>query len=540
MITALLQTSSKINSVLLKNISGKTVRNMATYLVEDAKFSFLKDLGLSRVNSGIYDGQWSKGNAKSVQSIDPATGRVIAEVTTGSEKDLEQCLAAGVAAYEEWKKFPAPFRGEIVRQIGEELRKFREPLGKLVALEMGKILPEGIGEVQEFVDICDYAVGLSRMYGGFIFPSERPQHTILEKWNPIGLVGVISAFNFPCAVFGWNAAIALTVGNSVLWKGAPTTSLVSVATTKIVADVIKRNNLPPIVTLCQGDVEVGKRMVSDERVKLLSFTGSTAVGRTVGVEVQRRFGRCLLELGGNNALIINDDAPQQMALDAAFFGCVGTAGQRCTTTRRLLIHEKLYDDFVQKLVKRYTNLMQRVGHPLEQSTLYGPLHNQQAVENYKQTIQEAVSLGGKIECGGKVLERPGFFVEPTIISNLPHNASVVKRETFAPIVYVFKTNNLKEAIAWNNEVDQGLSSSLFTNNIQSAFQWIGENGSDCGIVNINTSPSGAEIGGAFGGEKHTGGGRESGSDAWKQYARRSTITVNHSADLPLAQGIVFE
>uniref|UniRef100_A0AAG5D5U9 aldehyde dehydrogenase (NAD(+)) n=1 Tax=Anopheles atroparvus TaxID=41427 RepID=A0AAG5D5U9_ANOAO len=540
MLGAILRSGTSVHSVVCKSLALRSTRSMASYLVEDSKYAFLKDLGLGRVNHGVYSGEWAAGKGKLVQSIDPASGRVIAEVTTGTEQDVEQCITAGVAAYQEWKKLPAPFRGEIVRQIGEELRKYREPLGKLVSLEMGKILPEGIGEVQEFVDICDYAVGLSRMYAGLILPSERPQHTILEKWNPLGLVGVISAFNFPCAVFGWNAAIALTVGNSVLWKGSPSTPLVSVATTKIVTDVIKRNNLPPVVTLCQGDVDVGKRMVSDERVKLLSFTGSTAVGRTVGVEMQRRFGKCLLELGGNNALIINDDAPPEMALDAAFFGCIGTAGQRCTSTRRLIIHESLYDSFLQKLVKRYGSLLQRVGHPLEASTLYGPLHNQQALENYMQTVQEAVALGGKVECGGRVMERPGFFVEPTIISNLPHDAPVVKRETFAPIVYIFKAKNLQEAIAWNNEVDQGLSSSLFTKNIQSAFQWIGENGSDCGIVNINTSPSGAEIGGAFGGEKHTGGGRESGSDAWKQYVRRSTITVNHSSDLPLAQGIVFE
>ncbi|XP_040172719.1 putative aldehyde dehydrogenase family 7 member A1 homolog [Anopheles arabiensis] len=540
MIGTLLQRGPKLNNVICKILGARSMSGMTKYLVEEDNFAFLRDLGLQRVNNGVYNGEWVAGTAGKVQSIDPASGRVIAEVATGSEQDLERCLTAGVAAYQEWKKIPAPLRGDVIRQIGDELRKYREPLGKLVALEMGKILPEGVGEVQEFVDICDYAVGLSRMFGGAIFPSERPQHTILEKWNPLGLVGVISAFNFPCAVFGWNAAIALTVGNTVLWKGAPSTSLVSVATTKIVTDVIKRNKLPPIVTLCQGGEAVGKRMVSDERIRLMSFTGSTAVGRTVGIEMQRRFGRCLLELGGNNALIINEDAPQEMALDAAFFGCIGTAGQRCTTTRRLIIHAKLYDSFIAKLVKRYASLLKRVGHPLDSATLYGPVHNQQAVDNYLQTVQEAVALGGKVECGGKVIDRAGFFVEPTIISNLPHDAPVVKRETFAPIVYVFKASNLQEAISWNNEVDQGLSSSLFTNNIQSAFEWLGESGSDCGIVNINTSPSGAEIGGAFGGEKHTGGGRESGSDAWKQYARRSTITVNHSTDLPLAQGIVFE
>ncbi|XP_052867040.1 putative aldehyde dehydrogenase family 7 member A1 homolog isoform X2 [Anopheles cruzii] len=515
---------------------------MAGYLVEDSKqYGFLRELGLERVNAGVYDGSgWSAGRGELVQSVDPASGRIIAEVATGNEQDADRCIAAGVKAYEEWRHLPAPFRGEIVRQIGDELRKYREPLGQLVSLEMGKIRAEGVGEVQEFVDICDYAVGLSRMFAGQILPSERPQHTILEKWNPLGLVGIISAFNFPCAVFGWNAAIALTVGDSVLWKGAPSTPLVSVATTRIVAEVLRRNGLPPVVTLCQGGTDVGKRMAADPRVKLLSFTGSTEVGREVGVQVQGRFGRVLLELGGNNALIINDDAPAEMALDAAFFGCIGTAGQRCTSTRRLIIHERLYDVFLRKLVARYTALLQRVGHPLDSATLYGPLHNRRAVDGYRATVQEAVQQGGVVECGGRVLERAGCFVEPTIISGLAHNAPVVLRETFAPIVYLFKARNLAEAIEWNNEVDQGLSSALFTSNIQSAFQWIGENGSDCGIVNINTSPSGAEIGGAFGGEKATGGGRESGSDAWKQYVRRSTITVNHSSNLPLAQGLVFE
>ncbi|XP_058836426.1 putative aldehyde dehydrogenase family 7 member A1 homolog [Topomyia yanbarensis] len=527
------------SSTIVSNIRQNSQRLASTFLVENSKHSFLKDLGLGKVNSGVYNGEWI-GDGQVVKSLDPASGDVIAEVKTGTLSDLESCITNGSIAYEQWKALPAPYRGEIVRQIGDELRKFKEPLGKLVSLEMGKILAEGVGEVQEFIDICDYAVGLSRMFAGQILPSERAKHTIIEKWNPLGLVGVISAFNFPCAVFGWNAAIALIVGNSVLWKGAPSTPLVSIATTKIVSDVLKRNKLPSLVTLCQGGTDIGKKMVVDDRVKLLSFTGSTVVGREIGIEVQRRFGKCLLELGGNNALIINEDAPADMALDAAFFGCIGTAGQRCTSTRRLIIHENLYDGFVPKLVKRYINLLKRVGHPLDESTLYGPLHNQQAVDNYKSTVDEAVRLGGKLECGGKIINRPGCFVEPTIITNLPHDSPVIHKETFAPIVYVLKAKNLNEAIKWNNEVDHGLSSSLFTSNIGSAFQWIGENGSDCGIVNINTSPSGAEIGGAFGGEKHTGGGRESGSDAWKQYARRSTITVNHSADLPLAQGILFE
>jgi aldehyde dehydrogenase family 7 member A1 len=484
-----------IRTVIRRSVKASFLLNnfrrmsSARYLIDDSNFTFLKDLGLERVNKGVFNGEWIS-NGEIIKSIDPATNEVIAEVQNGSVEDLESCLKVADDAYKHWRNLPAPFRGEIVRQIGDELRKYREPLGKLVSLEMGKIQAEGIGEVQEFIDICDYATGLSRMFAGQILPSERGQHVIIEKWNPLGIVGVISAFNFPNAVFGWNAAIALAVGNTVVWKGAPSTPLVSIATTKIITEVLKRNNLPPTITLCQGGTDVGKKLVADERVKLLSFTGSTKVGREVGVEVQRRFGKLLLELGGNNALIINDDAQFDMALDAAFFGCIGTAGQRCTSTRRLIIHEKLYDAFLQKLVARYKGLLKRVGHPLDASTLYGPLHNQLAVDNYKNTIEEVKSLGGKIEVGGSVIDRPGFFVEPTIVTNLPHDASVIKKETFAPIVYVLKAKNLEQAIEWNNEVDQGLSSALFTNNIGSAFKWITENGSDCGIVNINTSPSG--------------------------------------------------
>ncbi|XP_037030436.1 putative aldehyde dehydrogenase family 7 member A1 homolog [Bradysia coprophila] len=533
-----LRNSARIGVSL--NILKQQNRTMSAYLIDDPKYSFLKELGLNKVNSGVYNGKWT-GNGPTVKSIDPATGQVIAEIRTGTVDEMDECIRVGTEAYKTWSNIAPPRRGEIVRQIGDELRKYLQPLGKLVSLEMGKILPEGVGEVQEFVDICDYAVGLSRMFAGQVIPSERNQHIILEKWRPLGLVGVISAFNFPNAVFGWNAAIALTVGDTVLWKGAPSTSLISIATTKIVADVVERNGLPPISTLCQGGADVGRKLVNDDRVKLVSFTGSTAVGRDIAVDVQRRFGKVLLELGGNNALVINDDANFDMALDAAFFGCVGTAGQRCTTTRRLIIHESLYDKFLSELVRRYGNLLKnKVGHPLESATLFGPLHNQVAVDNYKNTINEAVQQGGKIEFGGKTIDRPGFFVEPTIISNLKHNAPVIMKETFAPIVYVLKAKNLDEAIEWNNEVDQGLSSAIFTKDITSIFQWIGPNGSDCGLVNVNTSPSGAEIGGAFGGEKHTGGGRESGSDAWKQYCKRSTVTLNYSRELPLAQGIVFE
>lgn len=330
-----------------------------------------------------------------------------------------------------------------------------------------------------------------------------------------------------------------TCGNSVLWKGAPTTSLVSVATTKIVADVLKRNNLPPIATLCQGGADVGKKLVSDNRVKLVSFTGSCQTGRDVGVEVQKRFGKVILELGGNNALVINDDANLKMALDAALFGCIGTTGQRCTTTRRIIVHEKLYDQFVKELTGKYKQVLSRIGHQLDANTLVGPVHSQQNIEGYQKTIEEAVKLGGKVAFGGNVISREGFFVEPTIITGLTHDAPVVHRETFAPIVYILKTRSVEEAIAWNNEVEQGLSSAIFTENMSKAFKWIGAQGSDCGIVNINTTTNGAEIGGAFGGEKHTGGGRESGSDAWKQYCKRATITVNHSGELACAQGVVF-
>ena len=461
---------------------------------------------------------------------------------TGNLDDYEKCVSAAEDAWKIWADLPAPKRGEIVRQIGEALREKIEPLGKLVSLEMGKIVPEGIGEVQEFVDICDYAVGLSRMMpAGTVFPSERPGHELRECWNPLGLVSIISAFNFPVAVFGWNNAIALTCGNVTLWKGAPSTPLVSVATTKIITDVLAKNDLPgAICSLCQGGTDIGKKMSEDPRTKLLSFTGSTKVGNEVACVVQKRFGKTLLELGGNNALIVDQDADLEMVVRSATFACVGTAGQRCTTLRRIILHESVHDEVLERLKKAYASIMKRIGDPLDDGTLYGPLHSEQSIANYKQSIEEAVKAGGKIEFGGNVLERDGNYVEPTIISGLSHDAGVVHKETFAPIAYVLKCKNLDEAIRWNNEVDQGLSSSLFTKNLENVYKWIGPKGSDCGIVNVNIPTSGAEIGGAFGGEKATGGGRESGSDAWKQYMRRSTCTINFSKELPLAQGIKFE
>ncbi|XP_055910086.1 putative aldehyde dehydrogenase family 7 member A1 homolog [Eupeodes corollae] len=525
--------------VLKKNFHTGTPARSTSYLIDTPEYSFLKDIGLDRTNPGVFNGSW-KGSGEAVRSVDPGTGEVIAEVRMGTVSEMQETIGFAAHAYKEWCAVPAPQRGEIIRQIGDELRKYKEPLGKLVSLEVGKIYSEGQGEVQEFIDICDYAVGLSRIYSGQMINSERANHTILEAWRPVGLVGVISAYNFPNAVFGWNAAIALATGNSVLWKGAPSTSLVSVATTKIVAEVLKRNNLPPIATLCQGGVDVGKNLVQDPRVNLVSFTGSCQAGRDVGVEVQRRFGKSILELGGNNALVINDDADLDMAIDAALFGCIGTSGQRCTSTRRIIVHQAVYDEFVAKLTSKYDLVMNKVGHQLKSNTLFGPVHSQQNVDGFKATVEEAVKAGGKIAFGGKIIHRPGFFVEPTIITDLFHDSPVVLKETFAPIVYVLKAKSLKQAILWNNEAEQGLSSSIFTKDVTKMFQWIGPRGSDCGIVNINTTTNGAEIGGAFGGEKHTGGGRESGSDAWKQYCRRATITVNHSGELAAAQGVEFQ
>lgn len=508
------------------------------YLIEEPKYSFLKELGLDKKNKGVYNGSWT-GNGDIVTSVCPSNNRAIADIVQGNLNDYENTLKELQKAWNTWADIPAPQRGEIVRQIGDALRQKKTALGKLVSLEMGKILPEGEGEVQEYIDICDYATGLSRMIEGKVLPSERPGHALLEMWNPLGVIGIISAFNFPVAVYGWNNAIAMICGNTMLWKGAPSTNLCSIAVIKIVSSVLETNSLPgAICSLVCGGADIGSAMAKDSRLSLLSFTGSTNVGLQVALEVQKRFGKPLLELGGNNAIIVSDDADLDMVIQSAVFACVGTAGQRCTTTRRLIVHEKIYNEVVERLKKAYTKI--RIGDPIVPGTLYGPMHNKQGVDLYLKTIEEAKKAGGKIEYGGKVLDLPGNFVEPTIITGLPHDAEVVQRETFAPIVYILKTSSVDEAIKWNNEVKQGLSSSIFTQNLGNVFKWLGPKGSDCGIVNVNIPTSGAEIGGAFGGEKHTGGGRESGSDSWKQYMRRSTCTINYTKELPLAQGIKFE
>uniref|UniRef100_A0A2K6LHP9 Aldehyde dehydrogenase domain-containing protein n=1 Tax=Rhinopithecus bieti TaxID=61621 RepID=A0A2K6LHP9_RHIBE len=493
---------------------------MSTLLINQPQYAWLKELGLCEENEGVYNGSWG-GRGEVITTYCPANNEPIARVRQASVADYEETVKKAKEAWKIWADIPAPKRGEIVRQIGDALREKIQVLGSLVSLEMGKILVEGVGEVQEYVDICDYAVGLSRMIGGPILPSERPGHALIEQWNPVGLVGIITAFNFPVAVYGWNNAIAMICGNVCLWKGAPTTSLISVAVTKFL-----RLGDRPCLFPCST------AMAKDERVNLLSFTGSTQVGKQVALMVQERFGKCWLS---NEAF---EDADLSLVVPSALFAAVGTAGQRCTTARRLFVHESIHDEVVNRLKKAYAQI--RVGNPWDSNVLYGPLHTKQSVSMFLGAVEEAKKEGGTVVYGGKVMDRPGNYVEPTIVIGLAHDASIAHTETFAPILYVFKFKNEEEVFAWNNEVKQGLSSSIFTKDLGRIFRWLGPKGSDCGIVNVNIPTSGAEIGGAFGGEKHTGGGRESGSDAWKHYMRRSTCTINYSKDLPLAQGIKFQ
>eukprot|EP01096_Ripella_sp_DP13-Kostka_P004307 TRINITY_DN1646_c0_g1_i1.p1 TRINITY_DN1646_c0_g1~~TRINITY_DN1646_c0_g1_i1.p1 ORF type:complete len:541 (+),score=197.61 TRINITY_DN1646_c0_g1_i1:26-1624(+) len=499
-------------------------------------YKFLEELGLEEVNDGVYNGSWG-GKGKVVTTFNPATNQPIAQVREATPEEYHLTVKKATDAQKFWKALPAPRRGEIVRQIGDELRQYAKPLGQLVSLEMGKILAEGVGEVQEYIDVCDYAVGLSRMLNGKVIPSERPNHFMMEVWNPLGNVGIISAFNFPVAVFGWNSAIGMVAGNCGIWKGAPSTSLCSVAVTKILSRVLERNNVPGAVcsTVC-GGAEIGQLMAQDRNIDLLSFTGSTAVGQTVGVEVQKRFGKHILELGGNNAVIVHKDANLDLVLRGFVFSAVGTAGQRCTTARRLIVHKDVRKELEERLVRSYQQVP--LGDPLLSSTLVGPLHSPAAVALYQRTVEQAVAQGGKVLVGGQVLPGPGNFVQPTLIS-ISHDAPVVHHEAFVPISYIIEYEHIEDAFAWNNEVRQGLSSALFTQDTSNVFRWVTEFGSDCGIANVNIATSGAEIGGAFGGEKETGGGRESGSDSWKQYMRRSTCTINYGKDLPLAQGIQF-
>lgn len=509
-----------------------------------AAYPFLEELGIEDVNSGCFDGKSWGASGEIVTPISPITGKPIGpKVQLATKADTDRCLANMMAAKKQWALTPAPKRGEIVRQIGDELRKYLLPLGQLLSVEVGKILPEGKGEVQEYVDICDLAVGLSRQLPGQVFPSERPGHFMMEQYHPLGAVGIIVAFNFPVAVYGWNSAISMVCGNTNIWKCSETTNLTTIATQRIVTRVLERNNIDgAVATLVCGGREIGETIVDSPKVNLVSFTGSCQVGRIVNQKVAGRFGRCLLELGGNNAMFVNDDANVEMALRSALFGAVGTAGQRCTTIRRLYIHETLYDKFVSELVRIYGTL--KIGNPLEAGVLVGPLHSQSGVDIFERTVKAAVAEGGKVLTGGKAFgkdstEVPGpFYVQPTIIEVEPH-FNIVQHEAFVPILYVMKFSTIDQAIELNNNVEQGLSASLFTQSVRNQHLWLGPTGADTGIANVNLPTNGAEIGGAFGGEKSTGGGRESGSDSWKQYMRRQTSTINYSTALPLAQGIDF-
>merc|ERR1719461_1332332 len=506
------------------------------------QYPFLSELGLSETNEGVFNGQW-KGNGPEIKSYSPTTDEAIAKIKTGTSSDYESCILAMNEHKKLWAMTPAPKRGEVVRTIGDILREKKESLGKLITLENGKILAEGLGEVQEAIDICDFAVGLSRSINGQVIPSERPGHAMLECYNPLnGHVGLITAFNFPCAVAFWNSALSLVAGNAQIWKGASTVPLITIACGKIIEQALAMHGFPTsIATVINGSgKEVGAKFGLDDRLELISFTGSTEVGRSVHMQVAQRFGKSIMELGGNNGCIVMDDADLNMALDAVLFSAVGTAGQRCTSLRRVIIHEAVYDEFVQKLVAKYEKLI-KIGDPMQADTLCGPLINAAAVKDYKDGIAEILeSERSKILIGGNTLPDIGpNFVEPTVVETVWDEA-FVQKELFAPVLYVMKCSSFEDAIAQHNKGSiHGLSSSLFTKDNGRAFEWMSAVGSDCGIVNVNIGTSGAEIGGAFGGEKQTGIGRESGSDAWKQYMRRSTCTINYSTELPLAQGIKF-
>jgi aldehyde dehydrogenase (NAD+) len=504
------------------------------------KAEILKGLGLEAINPGAWSGDdWhAAADSPLVQSLDPATGEPIAAVRAAAEIDYERVAASAAAAFSKWRDVPAPRRGEAVRLVGDALRKKKDLLGSLVSLEMGKIKAEGDGEVQEMIDIADFAVGQSRMLYGLSMHSERPRHRMYEQWHPLGVVGIISAFNFPVAVWSWNAFLAAICGDICIWKPSHNTPLCAIAVQRICNEVLARENLPPIFQLfIPAGNALANRFVEDRRVALISFTGSTNVGRRVGERIASRLGRSLLELGGNNAIIVDEFANLDLVIPAVLFGAVGTAGQRCTTTRRLLVHESRIAEVERRLVAAYKQV--RIGNPLDAQTLMGPLVDASAVRQYQAALADARGQGGRILCGGSVLPGPGFFVEPTIV-RASNDMPIVRHETFAPILYTIPFKTLDEAIAMHNDTEYGLSSAIFTDRLQHAERFLSVSGSDCGIANVNIGTSGAEIGGAFGGEKDTGGGREAGSDCWKVYMRRQTNTINYSSELPLAQGIRFD
>jgi aldehyde dehydrogenase (NAD+) len=504
---------------------------------------FLQQLGIPAQNSGVSTGSnWIDSTGIMIDSYSPVDGKKIGTVSSADKQAYEQAVTKAQEAFASWRMVPAPKRGEIVRQVGDALRANKEPLGKLVSYEMGKSLQEGYGEVQEMIDICDFAVGLSRQLYGLTMHSERPAHRMYEQWHPFGVVGIISAFNFPVAVWAWNSALAWVCGNTTIWKPSEKTPLCGIAVQKIVADVFERNQVPEGVNcLVQGGREVGEWLSHDTRIPLVSATGSTRMGKALSSAVAGRLGKSILELGGNNSIIITQHADLDMALIGSLFGAVGTAGQRCTTTRRLIIHESVYESFKEKLVKAYGQL--RIGNPLDTHHHVGPLIDEDAVKMYLDSIEQCKQQGGKFIIEGGVLNGKGYesgcYVKPCI-AEAKNDMAIVQHETFAPILYLMKYTTLDEAIALQNGVPQGLSSAIMTVNMREAEQFLSHAGSDCGIANVNIGTSGAEIGGAFGGEKETGGGRESGSDAWKAYMRRQTNTINWSDKLPLAQGIVFD
>jgi aldehyde dehydrogenase (NAD+) len=522
-----------------KNRNIKFQKQNMEYNIEN----LLTELRINKINKGLCTGTvWHETTGELLISVSPADGREIAGIRQATLADYHLAMEEAKAAFLEWRKKPAPLRGEIVRQIGLELRKYKEPLGRLVSYEMGKIYQEGLGEVQEMIDICDFAVGQSRQLYGFTMASERPGHRMYDQYHPLGIVGVVTAFNFPVAVWAWNAMIALVAGDVVIWKPSSKMLLCAIAVHKIVSEVLVNNKVPEGVLnlVATSSKYLGDEMFSDKRIPLISFTGSTKTGKKAGRLIGERLGKSILELGGNNAIIVTPDANQEMALRAIVFGAVGTCGQRCTSTRRIILHESLFDDFRDRLIAVYKTL--KIGHPLDPATHVGPLIDCQAKETFHRAIEKVKAAGGNILYGGDELKGKGFesgcYVVPAI-AEVENHFNIVQEETFAPLLYLIKYRDFDEALALHNAVPQGLSSAIFTTNLQAAERFLSTDGSDCGIANINIGTSGAEIGGAFGGEKDTGGGRESGSDAWKAYMRRQTNTINYSTDLPLAQGIEF-
>jgi aldehyde dehydrogenase (NAD+) len=504
----------------------------------DQTAQLLASLGLERDNPGAFAGSWLPTAGERVESVNPSTGEPIAAVRMAGRDDYDRCVEVTIEAFQEWRTWPAPKRGEVVRQLGQRLRERKDELGRLITLEVGKVLSEGLGEVQEMIDMADLAVGMSRQLYGLSMQSERPQHRMYEQWVPLGPVGIVTAFNFPAAVWAWNSMVAAVCGDSMLWKPSPEAPLTAIAVTRIAHEVLEENSAPPIFNMILGPIEeVSERMVRDPRFPLISATGSVAMGRRVGALVAQRLGRTLLELGGNNGIVVMNDADLDLALRAVLFAAVGTAGQRCTSCRRLFLQKGIAEEMKRRLVAAYGSI--RIGDPLDPGTLMGPLINRAAVERMRAALDRVRQEGGRVLAGGGTVDRSGFFVQPTLVEAHPA-MRITCEETFAPILYVQEFETLDEAIGMHNAVPQGLSSAIFTLNLRYAERFLATTGSDCGIANVNIGTSGAEIGGAFGGEKETGGGREAGSDSWKAYMRRQTCTINWGKALPLAQGVEFD